>query len=141
MEKSELVLHNSENQFVSLGMPFHNNHMMLFMFVILKMIIDLNNSLHLQVALLNLITISSTWARVIDVMDSEVPFTISKEACVVLNTHCLLNLFFSFFPFPNPYFSFNSVRFKIIWFHWGWCYARATFRFVVCCKYGMAGTM
>ena len=73
MEKSELVLHNSENQFVSLGMPFHNNHMMLFMFVILKMIIDLNNSLRLKVALLNLITVSSTWARVIDVMDSEVP--------------------------------------------------------------------
>jgi len=71
MEKSELVLHNSENQFVSLGMPFHNNHMMLFMFVILKMIIDLNNSLRLKVALLNLITVSSTWARVIDVMDSE----------------------------------------------------------------------
>ncbi|KAE8792735.1 ADP,ATP carrier protein [Hordeum vulgare] len=34
-------------------------------------IVHLNCSLHLKVALLNLTTISSTWARVIDVMDSE----------------------------------------------------------------------
>jgi len=44
----------------------------LFVFLMLKLIVDLNNSFHLKVALLNLITISSTWARVIDVMDSEV---------------------------------------------------------------------
>lgn len=77
MEKPELVLHSCENKFVPLGMSFPNNGVMLFIFSVLKMIIDLNNSLHLKVALLNLITISSTWARVIDVMDSEVPFTIT----------------------------------------------------------------
>jgi hypothetical protein len=49
--------------------------MPLFMFLILKILIDLNNSLYLKVALLNLITILSTWARVGDVMDTEVPFT------------------------------------------------------------------
>ena len=97
MEKSELVLHNSENQFVSLGMPFHNNHMMLFMFVILKMIIDLNNSLRLKVALLNLITVSSTWARVIDVMDSEVP---------LLSEYILPAEPFSFPPFSKSIFLF-----------------------------------
>lgn len=78
MEKSELVLHSCENKFISLGMSFPNNDMMLFMVSILKIIIGLNNSLHLKVALLNLITISSTWARVIDVMDSEVPFLLHQ---------------------------------------------------------------
>jgi hypothetical protein len=52
MDRSELVLHNSENKFISLGMPFNNNHVMLFMFVIPKMIIGLNDPLHLKVALL-----------------------------------------------------------------------------------------
>lgn len=34
-----------------------------------------------QVALLNLITISSTWARVIDVMDSEVSVLLLRTFC------------------------------------------------------------
>jgi len=66
MEKSELVLHSCENKFVSLGMSFPNNGMVPFMFSILKMIIDLNNSLPLKVTLLHLIAILSTWARVLN---------------------------------------------------------------------------
>jgi hypothetical protein len=48
---------------------------------------------------------------------------------------------FGTFAFFNPYFSFNSVRFKVIWFYWGWRYTRATFWFIVCSKYGMDGTV
>ena len=39
-----------------------------------------------QVALLNLITISSTWARVIDVMDSEVSMLCFSNFCCLMVT-------------------------------------------------------
>ncbi|XP_073114532.1 uncharacterized protein [Elaeis guineensis] len=60
-------------------------------------------SLFLWVALLNLVTISSTWARIIDVMDSE----------------C-------------------SVRLKIVWLHWCWCYTWSALWLIVCGKHGLA---
>jgi hypothetical protein len=75
MEKSQLDVNSCDTKFAPLGMSFSNNGMPLFMFLILKILIDLNNSLYLKVALLNLITILSTWVRVGDVMDTEVPFT------------------------------------------------------------------
>lgn len=73
MGKPQLVLHISENKLVSLGMTFHATWACSFI-LILKVIIDLSNCVYLKVSLLNLIAISSTWARVIDVMDNEVSF-------------------------------------------------------------------
>lgn len=74
MGKPQLVLHISENKLVSLGTTFHATWACSFI-LILKLIIDLSNYVYLKVSLLNLIAISSTWARVIDIMDSEVSFT------------------------------------------------------------------
>jgi hypothetical protein len=67
-------------------MSFSKNAMLLFMFSILRMLIDFNNSLSLKVALLNLITKLSTWARVVDAMDTEVPSTVAS----ILPTHAIL---------------------------------------------------
>jgi hypothetical protein len=81
------VLTLSSSSVISpLGMSFSNNAMLLFMFSILMMLIDFNNSLSPKVALLNLITILSTWARVVDAMDTEVPSTVAA----ILPTHVIL---------------------------------------------------
>jgi hypothetical protein len=70
--KPQLVLHSCENKLLPLGKPFPTA--LPCSYFETEVGVHLNYSLHLKVALLNLITISSTWARVIDVMDSEVSF-------------------------------------------------------------------
>ena len=69
--------------------------MLLFMFSIIRMLIDFNNSLSLKVALLNLITILSAWAGVVDAMDTEVPSTVAAilPTHVILITYCQIKLF------------------------------------------------
>lgn len=83
----------------------------------------------MQVALLNLITISSTWARVTDVMDNEV--------CVML--------FFDVLSVTVVVHAFNSilysVRFKTVWIYWCWCYFWSAFRFIVCHMNGLVASM
>jgi hypothetical protein len=88
-------------------MPFSTNDMLRFMFSILRMLIDFNNSLSLKVALLNLITKLSTWAKVADAMDTEVPSTVAAilPTHVILITYCLIKLF------PDQTFSCSPVAF------------------------------
>lgn len=85
-------------------------------------------SVFLKIALLNLITISSTWARVIDVMDSEV---------------CILpQEFDDNYKFSGTHLTVpDSVRFQIIWFYWCWSYTWTAFRVIVCHRNGIFGAM
>jgi hypothetical protein len=61
-----------------------------------------------------------------------------------LHQYCQLMQFllhaawWSLFLFPS---SFSWRRFKIIRFCWGWCYATATFGFIVSCRYALPGTL
>ncbi|KAG6416034.1 hypothetical protein SASPL_123456 [Salvia splendens] len=88
--------------------------------------ISVRIAMFLWVALLNLITISSTWARVIDVMDSE-----DATSLYLLN---LVQRSFSAFLLCNHLI---SVRVKIVWVYWCWCYARSALWFTLCNRNGM----
>lgn len=81
-----------------------------------------------KVALLNLITISSTWARVIDIMDNEVG-----------RVHGLSSSKHEFWCTIN--FVGYSVRFKIVWVYWCWCNPWPAFWIIVCHNNGLVWTM
>lgn len=96
--------------------------------IVSKIYIVMKLCFFLKIALLNLITISSTWARVIDVMDSEV--------CILPQEFDDKYNFFGT-RLTVPY----SVRFQIIWFYWCWSHTWTALWVIVCHRNGFLGAM
>lgn len=128
-----MVVYYSKDMSILMGM-FH--FVTPFMFQVLLLLPNAkwlikNKLLFLKVALLNLVTISSTWARVIDVMTSEVSMLQETFICI----------FTYFFLKKLIFLCLQPVRFKIVWVCWCWCHTWATIWLTFCCRNGLAWSL